>query len=268
MPKPPILDIIDLCLERGDTQILNGLNWRIEAGEHWVVLGPNGSGKTSLLAALTGYKSPTSGKIHILGKTFGEDDWFLLRKQIGLVSSALDKLMAHDEPVLETIVSGKYAMIDLWHEPSSGDKRAARAILKRIECSHLANRPWAQLSQGERQRALIGRTLMSKPKLMMLDEPCAGLDPVAREHFLQFLDRLGQQRNSPSIILITHHTEEIMPVFTHALLIRDGRNLAQGPVKEILNNAALSRVFEFPVQLSRKQGRYWLTTKTKRNSVM
>ena len=176
--------------------------------------------------------------------------------------------MAKDEPVLETVVSGKYAMIDLWHEPSAADRRAARAILKRIECLHLANRPWAQLSQGERQRTLIGRALMAKPKLLMLDEPCAGLDPVAREHFLQFLDRLGQQRNSPSIILITHHTEEIMPIFTHALLIRDGRNWAQGPVKEILNDEALSCVFEFPVQLSRKQGRYWLTTKTKRNSVM
>ena len=234
MQKPPILNIIDLRLERGDTHILNGLNWRIEAGEHWAVLGPNGSGKTSLLASLTGYKSPTSGEIHILGKTFGEDDWFLLRKQIGLVSSALDKLMAHDEPVLETIVSGKYAMIDLWHEPSSGDKRAARAILKRIECSHLANRPWAQLSQGERQRALIGRALMSKPKLLMLDEPCAGLDPVAREHFLQFLNRLSNQRNTPTIVLITHHVEEIIPIFTHALLLRDGKD-APGPPDPFLD---------------------------------
>ena len=268
VPKPPILNIIDLRLERGDTHILNGLNWRIEAGEHWVVLGPNGSGKTSLLTALTGYKSPTSGKIHILGKTFGEDDWFLLRKQIGLVSSALDKLMAHDEPVLETIVSGKYAMIDLWHEPSSGDKRGARAILKRIECSHLANRPWAKLSQGERQRALIGRALMSKPKLLMLDEPCAGLDPVAREHFLQFLNRLGGQRNSPTIVLVTHHVEEIVPVFTHALLLQDGKDAAQGLVKKILTSKFMSDAFECPVKLRRRNGRYWLSALPKRKMVM
>ena len=268
MPKPPILDIIGLCLERDDTHILNGLNWRIEAGEHWAILGPNGSGKTSLLTSLTGYKTPSSGKIHILGKTFGEDDWFLLRKQIGLVSSALDKLMAHDEPVLETIVSGKYAMIDLWHEPSSGDKRAARAILKRIECSHLANRPWAQLSQGERQRALIGRALMSKPKLLMLDEPCAGLDPVAREHFLQFLNRLGNQRNTPTIVLITHHVEEIIAVFTHALLLRDGKDAAQGPVKKILTSKFISDAFECPVKLRRRNGRYWLTALPKNKTVM
>ncbi|SVD26973.1 uncharacterized protein METZ01_LOCUS379827, partial [marine metagenome] len=237
--KPPILDIINLCLERGDTHILDCLNWRIEAGQHWVVLGPNGSGKTSLIAALTGYKSPTSGTIHILGKTYGENDWFQLRKQIGLVSSALDKLMAHDEPVLETIVSGKYAMIDLWQEPSLGDKRAAGAILKRIECSHLANRPWTQLSQGERQRTLIGRALMSKPKLLMLDEPCAGLDPAAREHFLQFLNRLGSKKNTPTIMLITHHLEEIMPVFTHALLLRGGKDIAKGRVNKILTSKSL-----------------------------
>ena len=149
----PILDIQDLHLQRGDTPILDGLNWRIERGEHWAVLGPNGCGKTTLLAALTGYKFPTRGDIQILGNTFGDSDWTELRKHIGLVSSTLNKLMAEDEPVLETIVSGKYAMIDLWHEPSAADKREARAILKRIECAHLADRPWSQLSQGERQRA-------------------------------------------------------------------------------------------------------------------
>ena len=264
----PVLRVSELTKDCGGLRAVDGVSFHVDEGEFVGLIGPNGCGKTSLLASLTGYKFPTSGDIYILGNTFGENDWTELRTHIGLVSSTLNKLMAEDEPVMETVVSGKYAMIDLWHDPSAADIRTARAILKRIECLHLANRPWAQLSQGERQRALIGRALMAKPKLLMLDEPCAGLDPVAREHFLQFLDRLGQQRNSPSIILITHHTEEIMPVFTHALLIRDGRNVAQGPVKEILNDEALSRVFEFPVQLSRKQGRYWLTTKTKRNSVM
>ena len=176
--------------------------------------------------------------------------------------------MAVDEPVLETIVSGKYAMIDLWHKPSAADQREARALLKRIECAHLADRPWAQLSQGERQRALIGRALMARPKLLMLDEPCAGLDPVAREHFLQFIDRLGRQRNTPAIVLITHHVEEIMPVFTHALLLRKGRDVAHGPVKRILKNDTLSKAFDCEVAISRRQGRYWLTAQPSRASVM
>ena len=268
MAETPILDIQDLHLQRGDTRILDGLNWRVERGEHWAVLGPNGCGKTTLLAALTGYKFPTRGDIQILGNTFGDSDWTELRKHIGLVSSTLNKLMAEDEPVQETIVSGKYAMIDLWHEPSAADKREARAILKRIECAHLADRPWSQLSQGERQRALIGRALMARPKLLMLDEPCAGLDPVAREHFLQFIDRLGRQRNTPAIVLITHHVEEIMPVFTHALLLRKGRDVAHGPVKRILKNDTLSRAFDCEVAISRRQGRYWLTAQPTRTSVM
>lgn len=268
MATPPILDIIDLCLDRGDKHILNCLNWRIEAGEHWVVLGPNGSGKTSLIASLTGYKSPTSGEIHVLGDTFGENDWFQLRKQIGLVSSALDKLMANEEPVLETIVSGKYAMIDLWQEPNVRDKRAARVILKRIECLHLANRPWAKLSQGERQRALIGRALMSKPRLLMLDEPCAGLDPVAREHFLQFLGRLGNQRNTPTIVLVTHHVEEIIPAFTHALLLRNGKDIAQGPVSKTLTSKFLTTAFNCQVDIYRRNERYWLTVQPENKKVM
>ena len=122
--------------------ILDGIDWTVERGQHWVIVGPNGSGKTTLLAALTGYKTPTAGEMHLLGETFGESHWPELRKKVGLVSGALNKLMAEDEPALETVISGKYAMIDLWHEPSSLDRRAARAILKRIECSHLANRPW------------------------------------------------------------------------------------------------------------------------------
>jgi len=266
--KTPILDIRNLLLQRADKNILNGLNWRVDKDEHWVVLGPNGCGKTSLIASLTGYKFPTSGDIHVLGKTFGESDWSKLRTHIGLVSSTLNKYMAQDEPVLETIVSGKYAMIDLWHEPSHNDKKAARSILKCIECLHLTNQPWANLSQGERQRALIGRALMAQPKLLMLDEPCAGLDPVAREHFLQFLERLGRQPNTPTIVLITHHTEEIMPVFTHALLMRNGKDIAQGPVKKVLKNDALSQAFDCPIRLSRRQGRYRLDAKAKRNSVM
>ena len=133
VPRPPILQLRNLRLERGDTTILDGIDWRIDPGQHWVILGPNGSGKTSLLAALTGYTTPTAGEIQLLGHTYGESHWPELRKKIGLVSSALNKLMAPDEPALDTVISGKYAMIDLWQTPTPADRRKASAILLKIE---------------------------------------------------------------------------------------------------------------------------------------
>ena len=268
MPRRPILCISNLRLERGDTVILDGIDWRVDPGQHWVILGPNGSGKTTLLAAITGYKTPTDGDIQLLGQTFGESHWPELRKKIGLVSSALNKLMAPAEPALETIISGKYAMIDLWHPPTPADRRAARAILKRIECLPLADRPWQHLSQGERQRILIGRALMAKPKLLILDEPCAGLDPVAREHFLQFLNRLARQPKAPALVLVTHHVEEIMPAFTHALLLKEGKVCANGPLKKTLTSKNLSTSFGNAVKLERKNGRYTLKVKPARNGMM
>jgi len=258
VPRRPILEVRNLRLERGDTTILDGINWRIDPGQHWVILGPNGSGKTTLLAALTGYKTSTDGDIQLLGQTFGESHWPELRKKIGLVSSALNKLMAPAEPALETVISGKYAMIDLWHAPTPAVRRAARAILKRIECLPLANRPWQHLSQGERQRTLIGRALMARPKLLILDEPCAGLDPVAREHFLQFLNRLARQPKAPALLLVTHHVEEIMPAFTHALLLNEGKVSATGKMKTTLTSRNLTESFGSSVKLEKKKGRYAL----------
>src|SRR2546430_16605157 len=129
-------------------------------------------------------------------------------------------MMTESEPALETIVSGKHAMIDFRGRITRADRARASRVLKQIECDYLAERPWAFLSQGERQRVLIGRALMARPPVLILDEPCAGLDPVAREHFLQFLDRLGRKRSAPTVVLVTHHVEEIMPVFSHVLLLR------------------------------------------------
>ena len=256
VPRPPIVDLRNLRLERDDTTILAGIDWRIDPGQHWIILGPNGSGKTSLLAALTGYTTPTTGEIHLLGQTYGESHWPDLRKKIGLVSSTINQLMAPDEPALETVISGKYAMIDLWQTPTPADRRKASAILKQIECTPLADRPWRHLSQGERQRTLIGRALMARPRLLILDEPCAGLDPVAREHFLQFLNRLARQPKAPALVLVTHHVEEIMPAFTHALLLKEGRVGASGKMHETLTSKNLSTSFGFKVKLEKKDGRY------------
>jgi len=264
----PILEISNLRIQRGRTVILDGISWRVERGQHWVILGANGSGKTSLLSALTGYLMPTEGEISVLGERYGESDWRDLRTSIGLVSSSVRQMMADMEPALESVVSGKYAMIDFWGSPSRRDRARATRILRQIECSHLAERPWLVLSQGERQRVLIGRALMAKPRLLILDEPCAGLDPAAREHFLQFLQRLGKRKDAPTLVLVTHHVEEIMPVFSHVLILKNGRVLASGKKSAVLNAKFLATAFGARLWLNRAQSRYSLRVSPKPRGMM
>jgi iron complex transport system ATP-binding protein len=253
-----VLDVRNLSIERSGTRILEKFSWTIRAREHWVVLGANGCGKTSLLSALLGYVTPTRGDIFLLGEEYGDSDWPELRKKIGVVSSSVRQMMAEAEPAWITVASGKYAMIDFWGTPGKRDKGEAFALLRQIECEHIAERPWAVLSQGERQRVLIARALIAKPALLILDEPCAGLDPAAREHFLAFLERLGRKRGSPAIVLVTHHVEEVMPVFTHALLLKKGRKVAEGPISRILTAAHLSEAFDTPIRVRKSAARYSL----------
>lgn len=257
----PVLEVNKLRIERGDTVILDDVCWRVDRGQHWVILGANGSGKTSLLGALTGYLEPTSGVIDVLGERFGESDWRELRKHIGMVSSAIRQRMAESEPAIESVISGKFAMIDYWGEITPADRKRGEQILKQIECEAVAQRPWRVLSQGERQRVLIGRALMADPRLLILDEPCAGLDPAAREHFLQFLERLGRggSRTAPTLVLVTHHVEEIMPVFTHVLVLKDGAVLASGKKNVALTSEILSKAFGAKTSLQQTTERYTLT---------
>jgi iron complex transport system ATP-binding protein len=257
-----------LRIQRDGVVILDDVHWRVERGQHWVILGANGSGKTSLLSALTGYLMPTAGEISLLGETYGKSDWRELRKKIGIVSSSVRQMMADDEPALETVASGKYAMIDFWGKISRAEKTQALKLLRQVECEYLAERPWRVLSQGERQRVLIGRALMAKPRVLILDEPCAGLDPAAREHFLQFLQRLGTRKNSPTLVLVTHHVEEIMPVFSHLLVLKNGKVLAAGEKSSVLETKLLSTAFAARLRLSKMKGRYLLNVLPKAKGMM
>src|SRR5439155_9226165 len=261
--KRTILNVSGLRIERGDAVILDDVSWHVCRGEHWAILGANGSGKTSLLRALTGYLSPTAGEIEVLGEQYGESDWRELRKRVGLVSSAVRQMMHDDEPALDTVISGKYAMIDFWGRATRADRARARRLLRQIGCGYLADRPWRVISQGERQRVLIGRALMAKPRLLILDEPCAGLDPAAREHFLQFLQRLGRIKTSPTLVLVTHHVEEIMPVFSHVLVLKAGRVLAAGEKRDVLTTGLLSKAFAARVSLREKGGRFAMSVAAK-----
>lgn len=264
----PILNLEHLRIERGGTVILDDVNWRVARGEHWVVIGANGSGKTSLLSAITGYFMPTAGEIELLGEHYGASDWRELRCRIGIVSSAVRQMMSDHEPALDSVITGRRAMIDLWGKVSAAERREAGRILAQVECGYLAERPWGVLSQGERQRVLIGRALMARPKLLILDEPCAGLDPGAREHFLQFLQRLGRRKNSPTLLLVTHHVEEIVPAFSHVLVLKAGRVLASGRKRAVLSSEVLSKSFGTRIKLVNTGGRYSLRVAPKRNVVV
>jgi iron complex transport system ATP-binding protein len=263
----PVIEVKSLRVER-EAVILEAVDWRVLRGEHWAILGANGSGKTSLLRALTGYLPPTAGTIRVLGQTYGRFDWRDLRLRIGLVSSSVHQMMDDNETALKAVVSGRYAQIGYWGEMRDEDRRDADAILRRVEARALRERPWRFLSQGERQRVLIGRALMCSPKLMILDEPCAGLDPVAREHFLQFIQRIARVRGAPTMVLVTHHVEEIVPIFSHVLVLKSGRVLASGVRRRVLTSAMLSEAFEARVSLSCVRGRYSLGVRAHRGVVI
>lgn len=264
----PILNVVNLTIRRGRTAILRAVDWSVRPGEHWVILGANGSGKTSLLRALTGYFMPTAGTVQVLGETYGESDWRDLRQRVGLVSSTLRQMMVEDEPALHTVASGRHAVIDLWGEPTVAEKRVARHWLRQVAAEYLAERPWRVLSQGERQRVLIARALLAQPALLILDEPCAGLDPVAREQFLKFLQRLTRQPQAPALVLVTHHVEEIVPGFSHLLLLRRGRILVADRKRAVLTEPNLAATFGRPVRLTRAHGRYALRIVARPNRVI
>ena len=253
-----ILSIRNLSIYRGNLAILNDISWSIHPGQHWVILGANGSGKTSLLSSICGYLSPTTGECSVLGQTFGESDWRELRTPIGLVSSSIRSHIPDDEPAFITVLSGLSAILGFTDRPRPHQVRLALDLLSQVESSHLANRPWSVLSQGERQRVLIARALIAQPPLMILDEPCAGLDPIARLRFLEFIQRLGSDRNAPSLIFVTHHVEEIVPVFTHALLLRAGTVFAAGPREDVLLSKNLCATFDAEVTLHKRNGIYRL----------
>ena len=254
-----MLDVRGLCVTRGKNKILDGIDWRVERGQHWVILGANGSGKTSLLSALTAYLTPSAGSVEVLGASYGRTDWRELRKHVGLVSSSVRQMIGDDATALEVVVSGKNATLNFWGRLSAADRARGLTLLRRVEGGKLAARPWAVLSQGERQRVLIARALMATPPLLILDEPCAGLDPVARGRFVIFLDRLGHKPNAPALVLVTHHVEEIAPVFTHALLLCGGRVTAAGPIRATLTTAGLARVFRGAALRLRRDRAGWFT---------
>lgn len=252
-----LLDIKGLNYNR-NKPILKGIDWQIQKGEHWAVLGPNGCGKTSLLQIILGYEAPSGGEFSVLGYQYGEHDWRDLRPWLGWVSAATARRIEDSELVIDAVASGRKALLNYWTIPPASELRDARKLMKQAGISHLEKRVWAMLSQGEKQRVLICRAMMARNRLLFLDEPCAGLDPVSRERFLLFLRNLLQSPKTPGLVLVTHHVEEIVPEISHVLVLRDGMVAAAGPRAKVMTSKVLSEAFDAPVELRRSRDRYIL----------
>ena len=254
----PVLQVDNIKFRRG-RDILKGIHWTVEKGQHWCVLGPNGCGKTTLINVVTGYDSPTDGSIVVDGQRFGDSDWREVRKRVGIVASTLTTFLESSEPVIDVVASGRDAKLNLIDIVPAALQKQARSLLQQFGCGYLQDSLWGPLSQGEKQTELICRALMSRFRVLILDEPCAGLDPVAREHFLHWLGGLGSQQGAPSLIMVTHHVEEILPCMSHVLVLKSGQVLAAGQKEDVLSSTVLSEAYGAPVKLSSRQGRYTLS---------
>ncbi len=235
--------------------------WTMLRGEHWVVLGPNGCGKTTLLQSLLGFLSPTAGEVELLGRVRGDADWAAPRREVGWVSTSLGARVEPGELVSDCVLSGRLGQINLWATPKPADHRAALAAARACGVERLYPQYWSTLSQGERQRVLLARALAAGPRLLFLDEPCAGLDPVARAELLGAFARLAALPRGPGLVLVTHHVEEITPGFTHALVLAPGKAHASGPLEEVLTSKNLSAAYQSPVKLRRGKSGWSLEVK-------
>ena len=257
-----VINLTGVSYRRENTVILNEIDWSVRKGEHWVLMGVNGSGKTSLLNLITGYLWPSKGQVEVLGHPFGKIDLRELRKSIGWVSSSLGEQFFQAVPsevAQDVVVSGKFASMGLYDEVTPAHREEAFQLMESFGCAGLAEKPFRLLSQGEKQRVLLARAWMAKPSLLILDEPCTGLDVFAREQLLASVERLAIQENGPTLLYVTHHVEEVLPAFSHVLMLQGGQVVASGRKNDVLTSASLSKVFGIDVTVSWQNQRPWIS---------
>ncbi|MFM7064216.1 MAG: ABC transporter ATP-binding protein [Actinomycetes bacterium] len=253
----PALRLQDVGLTRDGRDLLDGVSWTVEAGSDWVVLGANGSGKTSLVRIAALYDHPTRGTVEVLGEQLGATDVRALRRRVGLVSHAMSDLVRPRLTATEVVMCAKFAALEpWWHQYDDEDRDRARSLLAARGVGALADRAFGSLSSGERQRVLLARTLMAGPGLVLLDEPSAGLDPGGREELLDTLEEIAADPTAPPVVLVTHHVEEVPPSFSHVLALRDGRVLGRGALGETLSSELVSECFGRPFEVSQHGGRW------------
>jgi iron complex transport system ATP-binding protein len=253
-----ILQLQQVSVRRGSKLLLDSLDWTVEDDERWVILGANGAGKTTLLQLAAATLHPTEGVVGVLGERLGAVDVFELRPRIGLSSAALAQRIPGGETVVDVVVSAGYAVIGRWREAYGRlDVRRARMLLARFGVGDLSERRYGTLSEGERKRVQIARAMMTDPELLLLDEPAAGMDLGGREDLLHRLAKLAADPDAPTMILVTHHVEEIPVGISHALLLKDGKAVAQGLVTDVLTSEHLSETFGLALRVENDGGRYY-----------
>jgi len=252
----PIIQLDNVTLER-DHVILDKIDWQVLTGENWVIMGANGSGKSSIVNMLTGYLHPTSGEVRVLEDFMSDEDgWLERRMNIAVVSSYVANLVEGDQYAGDVILTGRSGVVNFWKDADPKDVKKTREILTQIGAWDLCDREWACLSQGEKQKILIGRAIMNDAKMIVLDEACAGLDPAAREHYLQFVNRVIDQHPDLTVIMVTHHVEEIVSGFQKVLMLKDSKLVYKGDLEEGICNDVLSAVFDAGITVEKVEGRF------------
>lgn len=253
-----LIDFRDVELRRGGRTLVGPVTWQVELDERWVIIGPNGAGKTSLVRMAAAEEYPSKGTAYLMGEQLGKTDMRDLRAAIGISSAAVQHRIPDHERVDDLVISAGYAILGRWREEYADmDFGRAFDILDQVGARHLAERTWGTLSEGEKKRVILARALMSNPELLILDEPSAGMDLGGREDLVGYLGDLAMDPDAPAIVMITHHVEEIPAGFTHAMILDEGKVVAQGFIDNVLTSEHLSQAFSQPIHVSRIDGRYF-----------
>lgn len=243
------LSLTNVSLERQNKILLNNVTWQVNKGEHWAILGLNGSGKTSLLKLITAEYWTSQGSMEVLGNQFGGTDISNIRTKIGIVGSFIAERLSPHMLAEKIVLTGKYKSSILYTEYGEKELEEARQMLISIGGEHLLGRIYASLSQGEKQLLLIARSLMESPEILILDEATSGLDLFAREKLLRQIEQITNLPKAPTILYVTHHAEEITRSFTHVLLLKKGQIIAKGPKNEVLTETILSDFYDQKVSI-------------------
>ncbi len=251
------VELSKVTVVRDGNTLLDQVSWKVEEGQRWIVLGPNGAGKTTLMQIAGAAMHPSHGRAKVLGSKLGRVDLQDLRTRIGHSSTTVADLIPPRESVADVVLSAAYAVTGRWQERYDVEDTDRRdQILSELGIAQLADRTFGTLSEGERKRVLIARALMTDPEMLILDEPAAGLDLGAREDLVASLEIVSTDPLAPVLVMVTHHVEEIPVGFTHVLLLRAGRVVAQGPLETTLDEENLRKTFGARFELTRADGRY------------